>query len=183
METMVSSLSQAASQAPTPQDAQAVSQLSGIYGPGAPANEVTDSGFTLTYYPGTNDISRAAVIDLQSAAESRVDFNLSKGQRFRIRGKVIDASTGRPPQMAQLSVSPRNPGADPSPLEAILGGASGVFQGNRYNGATGDFEVRDVAAGSYWLMVQTQPPPAALAGARGAAPVDPTSILSSINRV
>jgi hypothetical protein len=54
-----------------------------------------------------------------------------------------------------------------------------MLQGNRYNSATGEFEVRDVAAGSYWLMVQTQPLPAV---SGGAAPADPVSILSSINR-
>ncbi len=182
MEAISSTLSQAVAMAPTAQDAQAMSQLSGIYGPGAPANEVADSGYTLTYYPGTNDISRASVIDLQSGGETRVDFNLSKGQRFRIRGKVIDASTGRPPLAAQLSVSPRNPVGEASPLEALLGGATGALQGNRYSGGTGDFEVRDVAAGSYWLMVQTQPSPAALAGGRGGAQIDAAAILSSINR-
>jgi len=182
METMVSSLSQAASQAPTPQDAQAISQISGIYGPGAPANEVTDSGFTLTYYPGTTDISRAEAVDLQPGAEVRLDFNLVRSQRFRIRGRVIDAS-GRPPQMATLSVSPRNPSGE-SPLDALLGGATGALQGNRYNPATGEFEVREVAPGSYWLQVQTQTLPAS-AGARGAnpaAPPDPAAILSAINR-
>jgi hypothetical protein len=182
METLTATLTRSAAQATTLQDAQAMSQLSGIYGPGAPANEVSDSGFTLTYHPGTNDISRASVIDLQSSAlETRVDFNLTRGPKFRIRGTVIDATTGRPPQGVQLSVTPRNPVGEASPLEAILGSATGVLQGNRYNGATGEFEVRDVAAGSYWLMAQTQPSPAALAGARGGTP-DAASILGSIDR-
>jgi hypothetical protein len=185
METMVSSLSQAAAQAPTPRDAQAASQLSGLYGPGAPANEIASSEFTLTYYPGTPDISRAVAIDLPPAAESHLDFNLTRGQRFRIRGKVVDAATGRPPQMATLSVSPRNSAGDSSGLDALFGAAAGMLQGNRYNPATGEFEVRDVAAGSYWLTVQTQQLPAVTPGARGGAPAqipDAASILSSINR-
>src|SRR5262249_8129390 len=126
METMVSGLSQAAAQAPTGQDAQAIGQLSGLYGPGAPANEIASSEFTLTYYPGTPDISRAVACDLPPAAESHLDFSLARSQRFRIRGKVIDATTGRPPQMATLSVSPRNPASDASPLDALFGAAAGM---------------------------------------------------------
>jgi len=181
METIISTMSQAASQATTPQDAQAMSQLSSLYGPRGPANEVVDSGFTLTYYPSTTDIAGAAAIDLQPGAESRADFNLVRSRRFHIRGQVIDGSTGRPPQMATLSVSPRNALSDSSPLDALLGGATGMLQGNKYNPATGEFEVRDVSQGSYWLMVQTQPPPGATTGARGGTP-DPASILLSINR-
>jgi hypothetical protein len=82
--------------------------------------------------------------------------------------------------MATLSVSPRNATGGSSPLDALLGGATGALQGNRYNPATGEFEVREVAAGSYWLMVQTQPLPN-VAGGRAAVP-DPATILSSINR-
>src|SRR5262245_10667092 len=157
--------------------------LSGLNGPGAPGNEVTDPGFSLTYYPGTPDITQAASVDLQPGTEIRVDFNLVRSRRFRIRGQVIDATTGRPPQMAILAVSPRTASGDSSSLDALIAGASGMFQGNRYNPATGEFEVRDVAPGSYWLMVQTQPLPTVAAGARGAAPTpDPASILSAINR-
>jgi len=182
METMLSTWTQAASQAST-QDAQAMNQLSGLYGPGAPGNEVTDPGFSLTYYPGTPDITQAASVDLQPGTEIRVDFNLARSPRFRIRGQVIDATTSRPPQMATLAVSPRTASGDYSPLDALIGGASGMLQGNRYNSVTGEFEVRDVAPGSYWLMVQTQPLPTVAPGSRGAEPtLDPASILSSINR-
>jgi len=184
-ETLGSTLSQAASQAPTAADAQAMSQLSGIYGPGAPANEVADSGFALTYFPGTPDISRAATIDLQSAAEIRVDFNLARNQRFRIRGRLIDAGTGQPPQTATVSVSPRNSSGDSSGLDALLGGSTGMLQGNKYNSDTGEFEVREVAEGRYWLQVMTMTlptPPAAGGGGAPTTPVDPASILSSMKR-
>jgi hypothetical protein len=156
-----------------------------MYGPGAPANEVADSGFALTYYPGTFDISQAAPIDLPPAAEIRVDFNLSRSQRFRIRGRLIDAGTGRPPQMATVSVSPRNSSGDSSPFDALMSGSTGMLQGNRYNSATGEFEVREVAAGPYYLQVTTQTLPTPPPGGRNVAPpipADPASILSSINR-
>ena len=156
-----------------------MNQISGLYGSAAPANEVTDTGFSLTYYPGTPDVTEAASVDLLPGSEIRVDFNLVRSQRFRIRGQVIDAITGRPPQMATLAVSPRTASGDSSPLDALIGGA---FQGNRYNAATGEFEVRDVAPGSYWLTVQTQPLPGVAPGARGPMPADPASILSAINR-
>src|SRR5262245_6671783 len=100
METVLSTLTQAAS----------------LYGPGAPGNEVTDAGFSLTYYPGTPDFTQAASVDLQPGTEIRVDFNLVRSPRFRIRGQVMDATTGRPPQMATLAVSPRTASGDSSTL-------------------------------------------------------------------
>jgi sarcosine oxidase gamma subunit len=184
-ETLGSSLSQVASQAPTPADAQAMSQLSSIYGPGAPANEVAESGFALTYFPGTPEMSRAATIDLQPAAEVRVDFNLARNQRFRIRGRLVDTGTGRPPQTATVSVSPRGPSGDSAGLDALIGGSAGMLQGNQYNPVTGEFEVREVAEGSYWLQVMTMPPPTPAGAAGGAAPttpIDAASIRSSIKR-
>ncbi|HET9833862.1 MAG TPA: carboxypeptidase regulatory-like domain-containing protein [Vicinamibacterales bacterium] len=127
--------------------------LSSIFGgPARTANEVVDRGFPLTYYPGTPDVSRALAVELQPGTETRADFQLVKSDRYRIRGRVIDASTGAPPSMATFSVSPRN-ATGTATLDTLLGGLSGLFQGNKYDPATGEFEVRDVAPGSYWLQI------------------------------
>lgn len=189
--TGIDMISSAISQAPgpasgNPQDAQALAQISSLYGPGPPANEVMDARLVLSYYPGTNDPTRALALELQPGDEARsVDFTLARPDRVRVRGRVVDGTTGAPPGGASVSVSPRNgSSAGPSDLFSELGGA---LQGNSYNPQTGEFEVREVASGSYWLTVTTVP---TAAGARGGGPgapaaggpIDPAAILASITR-
>jgi hypothetical protein len=153
LDALLAATSQAASLAPTPSPAEAQQQqAAALFGPPRSVNEVVDSGYPLTYYPGTPDISRAGAVDLQPGAETRADFNLFKGEKYRIRGLAIDAATGKPPRDASLSVSPRNASAG-APVDAFFGALNGMMQGNtKYNSDTGEFEVRDVAPGSYWLQ-------------------------------
>jgi hypothetical protein len=145
-------------------------------------NEVVDPTLPLTYYPGVPDPSRATPLDLQPGAELRADFNLARGDRFRIRGKVIDAATGRPPQGASVSVSPRTGGGGSS-LDSLFGGITGMMRGNQYNSVTGEFEVRDVTPGSYWLQVMTQPQGGFPTAGAPPAATNPTAFLPSTTQV
>jgi 5-hydroxyisourate hydrolase-like protein (transthyretin family) len=153
-EMITTSASQAAVQAQDAAQAQAAAAAASLFGPAGNQNEVVDNSFGLTYYPGSSDAARAVGIDLQPGAELRaIDFTLARTQRVRLSGRVIDASTGRPPQGAQVSVTPRD-AASSSPFDALLGmDPSG---GNRYNPATGEFVLPSVANGSYWLQVLAQ---------------------------
>jgi len=154
-ETLTASASQAASQAQTQAQAQQAAQAASMFGTTGTPNEVLDPAFALTYYPNSTDASRAVGLDLQPGTEMRaIDFALVRSQRVRLTGRVIDSSTGRPPQSAAVSVSPRDPSASSSPLDAILG--MDPSQGNRYNPSTGEFTVQNVASGSYWLQVLAQ---------------------------
>lgn len=162
LDALLAATSQAQSfaPAPSPAEAQQQQQSAAIFGTPRSVNEIVDSGYPLTYYPGTPDVSRASIIDPQPGAETHVDFNLSKGEKYRIRGRAIDATTGKPPREASLSVSPRNASGG-APVDALFGAISGMMQGNtKYNSETGEFEMRDVAPGSYWLqtMVATFTP-------------------------
>jgi hypothetical protein len=158
-------------------DAQAMGPLNSILGAIPNPNEVPVSGFPLTFFPGTQDVSGAVSIDLQPGAESRADFTLVRSERFRIRGRIIDGRTNRPPQSASVSISPRNGIAGGSIFDSIPG--IGNLQGNQYSAATGEFEVRDVMPGPYWLQVMTQPSFAAAAGQVAPAP-SAASVLSSM---
>ena len=160
IDMITSSASQAASQAQNQAQAQAASQAASIFGGAAGTpNEVQDPTLGLTYYPGSADASRALALDLQPGNELRADFTMMRSQRVRLTGRVIDAATGQPPQTAAVSVSPRDASAPLSPLDALVG--MDPSQGNRYNPATGEFVVQNVAVGSYWLQViaQGQAPP------------------------
>jgi hypothetical protein len=117
---------------------------------------------------------------LKPGVESRADFTLTGGERFRIRGRVFDARTNRPPSNASVSISPRNAiGGGGSFLDSLPG--LGAFQGNRYNPATGKFEVPDVTPGSYWLEVSVVPqgPPPAPAPGAAATPAFPLLSIAS----
>jgi hypothetical protein len=104
--------------------------------------QIIEPGYMLTFYPGTTDASAASVVEVPAGAElSTIDFRLLRQQLFRIRGRVIDARTGRLPKQPQISLSPRNPHDDSEARE----------NAHSYDPPTGSFEIRDVPAGSYWV--------------------------------
>ena len=154
-ETLTASASQAANQAQNPAQAQQAAQAASMFGVAGTPNEVSDPGFGLTYYPNSPEASRAVALDLQPGAEQRaIDFTMVRSQRVRLTGRVIDTTTGRPPQTAAVSVSLRDSSVASSPLDFFI--AMDPSQGNRYNNTTGEFVVQNVASGSYWLQVISQ---------------------------
>jgi hypothetical protein len=179
--TALSSRAAAAQTPSSPEEAQLMAQSQAMLGPGKNPNEETDPGFVTTYYPNTPDASRAAAVELQPGAEVRgIDFTLTRDRKVHIRGRLVDASTGKAPQMGQVSVSSR----DSSSAIDILGALGGALQGNTYDSTTGEFEIKEVSSGRYWLQVMSQSTPPQPAGARGAAPTnagDAPPSVSSLN--
>jgi hypothetical protein len=79
-----------------------------VGGGGASPNEVQDV-YTSTYYPNVTDISYATVLNIQSGVElSGIDLSISRQQLFKVRGRLIDSRTDRPPQSASFSFSSRS---------------------------------------------------------------------------
>jgi hypothetical protein len=111
-------------------------------------NEVQARPYPTTYYPSTRDPSEASAVDIQPAAElSAIDFVLPQLQLYRIRGKVIDAATGRPPLNVEVTIVPRQP----------FGPFNTSNANDNYNPDAGTIELRDVAPGSYWISAATSP--------------------------
>jgi hypothetical protein len=108
--------------------------------PIASPNEIPERSFTFTYYPGVADAVGAALIDVNPGAELRgVDFTVAGQELRRIRGRILDATTGAPPRAVGLSLAYRT-----------LAGSSGSFNaGEKYDAKTGEFELRNIPAGSY----------------------------------
>jgi hypothetical protein len=153
-------------------------------GGGANANEVVAPGYVQTYFPNTTDYTRAAAIEVLPGSEvSAMNFTMVRQQRFHVKGHVIDLTTGKPPQVAQLSLSPRNSAVAQNPLDAILGAAAGT--GANYSSVEGTFDLRDVAPGSYWLQTLAQGTPATGTpqGAAGAAAAALASITTAIQPI
>ena len=97
------------------------------------------------YYPGTTDPLRATTVDVGSGGElPGIDIVLPEQQVYRVRGKVVDASTGLPPRTVSISLIPRDP---------AYSGLSSNIPPN-YNSTTGTFDMRNVPPGAYWLRAQ-----------------------------
>ena len=110
--------------------------------PGSP-NEIPENRFPPTYYPGTIDLSQASLIEVRPGEElNGTDVSVSRQDLFRVRGRVMDPTTGQPPRTASVTLVPRGSAATPV---ALFGSAS------PYNPADGTFELRDVAPGTYWV--------------------------------
>jgi len=97
-----------------------------------------DMTYLPTYYPGTNDGTMAAPIDLRAGDELPVNFTMIPSHSFRIHGIVTGISVNQKPIVQLVS--------------------RGVIQSmNGSDVATdGQFEIRGVAPGSYTVMVSAQ---------------------------
>ena len=116
-----------------------------------------------TYYPGVADAGQAAILEVRPADElSGVDFKIARQQLYKIRGRVIDSRIGQPPATANMTFS----------SQSLTGGgfSTGGGPNQNYTPATGIFEYRDIAPGSY-VIGATVPDPTA----PGASPF--TSVL------
>jgi protocatechuate 3,4-dioxygenase beta subunit len=126
--------------------------LPNIGGGGASPNEVQDS-YVSTYYPGVTDLGQAAVLEVRPADElSGVDLKISRQQLYKIRGRVIDSRISQPPQTVSMTFASQT-----------LTGGGFIMNGGpnqNYTAATGAFEFRDIAPGTY-VIGATVPDPAA----------------------
>jgi len=111
--------------------------------------------YALTYYPGTLDMSSASALDFQAGADLRnIDLLVDVQKPYRIRGRVVDPRSGRPPREVELSVVVETVDRDPRAMLLAVGlGANG-----RYNPVDGTFEIPNVAPGSYSITATTPNP-------------------------
>jgi hypothetical protein len=106
------------------------------------AGSILEEGYAPTYYPGTNDPSRAAPVALGAGEEVRgLDLALLPKRTVRVLGRVFNAASGRPGRGAMLWLHARESGA-----------RGPVFRKQTVvEDAQGGFEFRGVTAGSYTL--------------------------------
>ncbi len=95
------------------------------------------------FSPGVRDITEAAAIDVAPGAHLlNMDFNIRKLPSVRIRGRVLDGTTGQP----ALSVNTR--------LETRGNGTVRLGQLSARASKDGTFEMRNVPAGSYTIAAE-----------------------------
>lgn len=103
-------------------------------------NEFAEASAHL-FYPGVPDIATATTIDVSAGASlGGFDFRLGRQQKFRLRGRVVDAS-GTPPEKTSLGITYSVPGA-----------AGGIRFGSNYKADDGTFEFRDIVPGTYGIV-------------------------------
>ena len=77
--------------------------------PGVPFSPGTSRKYPRTFYPSTTDITAAALIDVSAGGElSGVDVGLREEPRFRVRGRVLDSTTGQPPRNVSIRIVQRS---------------------------------------------------------------------------
>jgi len=106
-----------------------------------------DEGYAPTFYPGTNDPTAAAAIDVAPGAQLRgLDVTLLKMRTTRIRGKVVNGLGERLPQPVFLTLLPRE--------KAAMGVGFYPRAMTQVRSADNTFELRGVTPGAYVLMAQ-----------------------------
>lgn len=102
--------------------------------------------FVPLFFPGTTDESRAAAIDVQPGRTATgIDLTVARVPTARIRGRVIDGTTGRPAQNVSVGVTQQE-------------GRTLNIASSRGN-ASGEFELPAVPAGRYELSARTTTDP------------------------
>ena len=125
-------------------------------------NDLAGLSVSPTYYPNAADLSGATTIDIQSGADmNAIDFELERQPRRRIRGRVIDAATGRWPSAAAIRLVTRS----------TIGGTTGRESPQSYNSADGTFQLSDVPPGFHEVVVEVRSP--GIAAPPVALPVPP----------
>lgn len=119
--------------------------------PGAPQQAPKDGpeeGFTAMYYPGVFDPAQAVQVDVAAGAEMRsIDIRMKKTKVVRIKGKVIDGTTGKPAEQVMVMLMPASMG---------FGFMSRSMA--QVRGSDGSFELSGVSPGSYSVVVNKMNP-------------------------
>ena len=119
--------------------------------------EEDSTGLLTTYYPGTADESSAQRVRAAAARETAgVEIRMVAGRLYRVSGTVTD-SQGRPAARVNGNIMQRSAGGFPN------------FGGGFSTDEQGRFQMRNIAPGTYRLMIRPRPP-----GSEGASTTDPT---------
>jgi len=112
------------------------------FGPGPPpgTEQASAQQYVTIYYPGTPDLSTAAPVEVGAGGEIRgLDLAMTKYRTVTVKGRVTDA-TGSNRQRLMVYLTPKE------------GGSFAAMRRAPAVDANGDFEIRGVTPGSYFLV-------------------------------
>lgn len=113
---------------------------------GSPLGEripLPSDSYVLTYYPGTADVGRALALDVKPGSEAFFDLVAPKQEPYKIRGRIVDASSLSPSAVGLSLAFPTFSG----------GGAGYLVYSQAYDSKTGNFELHDIPPGHYVIQV------------------------------
>ena len=122
--------------------------------------ETTNQTYVDTFYPGVTSAAAASPVTVQPGAEvQQIDVDLRPVRAFSVRGRLVNELMRGTDQGGWVGLLPRE--EDSGGEGSAAGGiARSYFPGARYNAGVqstqGDFEIRGVPAGSYWLIGTVQ---------------------------
>lgn len=93
-----------------------------------------DTSYLTTYYPGTTNATQASAITLRAGDEMPVNFTIVPARTYRIRGFVAGVPAKQKPM-----------------VQIITKGANSLTMNAADVTDDGQFELRGVAPGSYWI--------------------------------
>jgi|HubBroStandDraft_6_1064221.scaffolds.fasta_scaffold11990_3 hypothetical protein len=100
-------------------------------------------GYVPTYFPNLTDASRAATIELKSGDDvSGIDITLAREHLYRVRGHVTNNVVGYLTGSIEVGLLPANRDDFQNPVALAV----------QADEQTGEFEIRDVADGSYTVV-------------------------------
>jgi hypothetical protein len=103
-----------------------------------------ETGYRVTFYPGVVDVAQAAPVEVQAGQElTGLEIMMRRGAVFRVRGRLLDGTTGLPAERAYVFMTARD---DSGSGPGRQWGAARMMQGN--------FEITGIPSGSYILVAQ-----------------------------
>jgi hypothetical protein len=97
-----------------------------------------------TYFPRTTDVEKAETLRLSSGAEYSADITIPVQEVYRLRGRIIDSQTGKPPSSIEMWVRHPVTFFENAQREYSL----------KYDASSGEFELLNVPPSSYILEVR-----------------------------
>jgi ferric-dicitrate binding protein FerR (iron transport regulator) len=122
------------------------------------SNEVVHPAYTPAYYPGgATTPAEAQPIEIRSGEQvTGIDLRIGTQKLFRVRGRLIDATTGQPSRLGGVDLSPWDSTFDGGDKFSTF--TDRTISTSSYDPATGAFEIRDVPPGVYEASVAMLPP-------------------------
>ena len=109
---------------------------------------VTDRVIQPVYYPRSPDPAGAIAVELQAGSElNTIDLVLLDPSGHRVRGRVVDSATGKPPKSVDVGLAPFQ--------SAFALSDPDTFNKSEYDPSTGLFEIQNVIPGAYSLVATT----------------------------
>jgi hypothetical protein len=102
------------------------------------ADSAPTATYSMTFYPGVPELSAASIIEVVPDTPVTTDFIVSERSLYKVSGRIVDSSTGKPPASVILSLVYRN----------LTGGTDSFASGSSYDQITGNFEMRNVSPGT-----------------------------------